>query len=181
MYSYYSSSFLLTQKQWKIFVENTESYTFFGGNLTNTPYVRSTHMCTMGPDFLKAIVICLLSKRNQETLGQQSSPMGQSIQTPHAQSVSTLSEASSERIHGKEFSQEINEMETMREAAFESRVPIPNFISGLQEDGTPIYCIVIVLSPDHVASIEEDIEKEARLISSGETVMEPLSRMYFQK
>ena len=67
LYTFNCPTFLFTQRQWKLFVENTERnavLTFpYNDNLDHTPHVNSSLVQPMGTTFLKAIVICLLSQR----------------------------------------------------------------------------------------------------------------------
>ncbi|KAH6582181.1 hypothetical protein BASA60_002088 [Batrachochytrium salamandrivorans] len=67
MYAFNCPTFLFTQKQWKLFVENKDRnaiLTFpYNDNGDHTPHVNSSLVYPMGTTFLKAIVICLLSRR----------------------------------------------------------------------------------------------------------------------
>jgi hypothetical protein len=67
MYAFNAPTFLFSHRQWKLFVENTERnaiFTFpYNDNPEHTPHVNSSQIEPMGTTFLKAIVICLLSRR----------------------------------------------------------------------------------------------------------------------
>jgi hypothetical protein len=67
MYAFNAPTFLFSHRQWKLFVENTERnaiLTFpYNDNPEHTPHVNSSQIEPMGTTFLKAIVICLLSRR----------------------------------------------------------------------------------------------------------------------
>jgi hypothetical protein len=67
LYAFIAPTFLFTQRQWKLFVENTERnaiLTFpYNDNPDHTPHVNSSLVQQIGTTFLKVIVICLLSRR----------------------------------------------------------------------------------------------------------------------
>jgi len=67
LYAFNCPTFLFTQGQWKLFVENdarNSILTFpYGNDSDHSPHVNSSLVQSMGTTFLKAIVVCLLSKR----------------------------------------------------------------------------------------------------------------------
>ncbi len=67
LYSFNCPTFLLTQKQWKVFMENEERnavLTFpFGNNPEQPGHVNSCSFAPMGSDFLRASMISLRSQR----------------------------------------------------------------------------------------------------------------------
>jgi len=67
LYTFNCPTFLFTQRQWKLFVENSDRnaiLTFpYDDDHEHTPHVNSSLVQPMGTTFLKAIVICLLSRR----------------------------------------------------------------------------------------------------------------------
>ena len=66
IYALNCPTFLLTPKHWKLFVENKERngiLTFpFGDDSKLSPHLNSNLMCPMDETFLKAIIICMLSR-----------------------------------------------------------------------------------------------------------------------
>ncbi|KAI9339391.1 hypothetical protein BDR26DRAFT_862349 [Obelidium mucronatum] len=68
LYAFNCPTFLFTQRQWKLFVENSDRnsvLTFpYEDKVNHTPHVNSSLVQPMGTTFLKAIVICLLSRRD---------------------------------------------------------------------------------------------------------------------
>ena len=77
LYAFNCPTFLFSQRQWKLFVENTERnaiLTFpYNDNPDFTPHVNSSLVQPMGRTFLKAIVICLLSQRVDKPRTRKSS------------------------------------------------------------------------------------------------------------
>lgn len=67
LYAFSCPTFLFTQRQWKLFLENGDRnaiLTFpYDDNDNHTPHVNSSLVQPMGKTFLKTIAICLLSRR----------------------------------------------------------------------------------------------------------------------
>ena len=67
LYAFNAPTFLFTQKQWKLFVENKERNAVltypYNDDVNHTPHVNSSLVYPMGTTFLKTIVICLLSRK----------------------------------------------------------------------------------------------------------------------
>ena len=67
IYAHNCPTFLITPKQWKLFVENDDRNAIltcpFSRKLYRSAHMNSNVMHPMGTTFLKVIVICLLSKR----------------------------------------------------------------------------------------------------------------------
>ena len=82
LYYFNCPTFLLTQKRWRLFVENSNRnavLTFpYGDGFTE--HANSSFVASMGSDFLKAIVVCLLSKRPALKESISSVPLGVSSQ-----------------------------------------------------------------------------------------------------
>ena len=66
MYAHNAPAFLCTQKRWKLFVQNEPRNSIL-------TFPDSFRMHTMGPTFLQAITICLLSNSDSETFDALSS------------------------------------------------------------------------------------------------------------
>ena len=67
LYAFNCPTFLFSYRRWKLFVENEERNTVlmfpFNNDSDHSPHVNSSLLHEMGSTFLKAIVICILSKR----------------------------------------------------------------------------------------------------------------------
>ena len=87
LYAFNCPVFLMNQKHWKLFIENDARnaiYTYPYNVGEDTAHVRSTLMDNMGRDFLKAIVICLLSNRSKAALPSKDPA---TLQTPSQRPV----------------------------------------------------------------------------------------------
>jgi hypothetical protein len=143
LYAFNCPTFLFTQKQWKIFVENSDRnavYTFPCGTESNTPYVKSTLVQPMGTHFLQAIIICLLPKGEDAMVESMKSATigGKSTQL-----------SKSPIIERHNF--EANEYPQRK-----STPPKPSFISDYI-DGQTIYTKIRVLSKEDLSSIQQEM------------------------
>ena len=156
LYAFNAPTFLLTQQQWKLFVENKERnavFTFpYNDEADHTPHVNSSLVHGIGTTFLKAIVICLLSQRHSadktkksmatEFASQQTeTPKKSIIKSKFFQTPDKPSRTSSRLMNA------FNNKEEKKS---------PQFISGYV-NGEAQYSTVRVLSPDLVKRIEDEI------------------------
>ena len=157
MYAFNAPTFLLTQKHWKIFVENEQRndvFTFpFGNDTEADRRNNSCEMMPIGSDFLKAIVICLLTER---TGYDEPIPDDEPIQintTPEKRNPSLKKQYSTTpagNLSEKEKDStnlNISSLKTMK---------TPSFVSGYI-DGNPVYSTVRVMSREDVSRIENEI------------------------
>jgi hypothetical protein len=137
LYSFNCPTFLLNQKQWKLFVENEARNAIFTYpyNEGYTSHVNSSLMNPMGSEFIKAIVICLLSKRFSVEVVDSDSENKAATNTVTPQNSKSRENS-------------------------EKRVPC--FISGYS-DGRPIYSTVRVVPDRVVAEIEMEIAKQEEI------------------
>jgi hypothetical protein len=169
LYAFNCPTFLFTQRQWKLFVENTERnaiLTFpYNDNPEHTLHVNSSLVRPMGTTFLKAIVICLLSRR---------------VSLVESMKAVTLEEASQVKdtpqktiIKPRYF--DTPEKPTRQSSRLQGR-PRPKYVSGYDDKGQPIYYLVRVVPPEVVARIEDNItlqeKKEYQKQTSEMTLIE---------
>ncbi|KAI8895107.1 hypothetical protein BC833DRAFT_623320 [Globomyces pollinis-pini] len=144
LYAFNCPTFLFTQRQWKLFVENPERnsvLTFpFNDNAEHTPHVNSSLVQPMGRDFLKAIVICLLSQRVSLDDSMKSITLQESSQVKEIKPKFFDTPEKPVRTSGRLLGQ-----------------PKPSYLSGYDDKGQPIYSLVRVAPPEMVARIEEEI------------------------
>jgi hypothetical protein len=157
LYRFNCPTFLLSQKQWKLFVENNERnaiLTFpYNDEANHTPHVNSSLIQPTGTTLLKAIVICLLSRRDslpESKKGKSVKEQFQVMKTP-------------ERAITKRKMWDSPEKQPRRKSARIQKSAGPSnekkqasFISGYI-DGKPVYKTVRVLSPEVVSIIEDEI------------------------
>ena len=129
----------------------------YNDNDEHTPHVNSSLVQPMGTTFLKAIVICLLSRRvslegstNADTIQESS----QVKETPKK----TIIKPKNFYTPDKPKRQSAR---LQRRTKLESGKRIPSFISGYA-DGQPIYTTIRVVPQDIVAEIEEEISIQER-------------------
>ena len=150
MYAFNCPTFLLTQKQWKLFVENGERnaiLTFpYGDTADDDPHVKSTLVQSMGTTFLKAIVICLLSQRVPLVQSKESS---QIAETPKNEEVK------SEYLRSSKKRQKLAAPLKKTPGPYNVKKE-PSFVSGYI-DGQPIYSEVRILTQEAVSRIEDEI------------------------
>ena len=151
MYAFNCPTFLFTQKQWKLFIENQDRnavLTFpYNDNQQHSPHVNSSLVHQMGSTFLKAIVICLLSQRvSTAAVSPRSSIVNE---TPQKKVIKEKRFDTPSRPKTKSARlQEENDLE--QDNTF------PSFVSGYRE-GQPIYTTIRVVPPEGVARIEDEI------------------------
>ncbi|KAH6596261.1 hypothetical protein BASA50_005305 [Batrachochytrium salamandrivorans] len=176
LYAFNCPTFLFTQKQWKLFVENRDRnaiLTFpYNDNGDHTPHVNSSLVHPMGTTFLKAIVICLLSRRFslEESMKaitlEESAP--QINETPQKTVVKPKYFDTPERP-----TRQSARLQTSSRLEFGKKTP--SFVSGYA-NGQPVYTTVRVVPQDIVAGIEDDIsiqeKKEYTQHSSEATLFE---------
>jgi hypothetical protein len=156
LYAFNCPTFLFTQGQWKLFVENNERnsiLTFpYDDEFDHSPHVNSSLVQPMGSTFLKAIVVCLLSKRSSL------------VETNNAISIqesSQLMETPKKTIIKPKLFDSL-EKPKRRSARLQNasgatyRKKQPSFVSGYI-DGQPLYTLVRVLTKEVVSRIEDEI------------------------
>ena len=150
MYAFNCPTFLLTQKQWKLFVENRERnaiLTFpYGHTADDDPHVKSTLVQSMGTIFLKAIVICLLS---------QQSPLVQSTESSQATATPKNTMVKSKYLGSSKKRQKLAAPLKKTPGPYNVKKE-PSFVSGYI-DGQPIYSEVRILTQEAVSRIEDEI------------------------
>ena len=154
LYAFNAPTFLLSQQHWKLLVENEDRnaiLTFPYGD-EHSPHVRSAQLASMGSDFVRAIVICLLSNR-RTVLEAKAARVGSSIPciTPEKPSLSSKSHATG-----------VKEQKISARLETPSGIKQPSFVSGYC-NGLPVYSLVRVLAPDVVANIEDEIAAQEKL------------------
>jgi hypothetical protein len=157
MFAFNCPVFLLTPTRWKLLVENKARngvLTFpYGDDPNVAAHWNSCLVKMMGTTFLKAIVICLLSRKPnlnpplmedtvQETVHVHSSPTKATPVPPGS-------------------SQKPPKRRSIRREIVASSVPTPSFISG-HVNGQPVYSAIRIVPPEMVATIEEEITKQER-------------------
>ncbi|KAJ3413504.1 hypothetical protein HDV05_007887 [Chytridiales sp. JEL 0842] len=169
LYAFNGPTLLLTQKQWKLFVENADRnsvLTFpYGDTHQHSRHVKSSMMEPMGKSFLKALVICLLSKRSSvENWTTVANSVQELSKTPQKTTVKEKYFDTTEKPR--------RQSARLREA-LDDVIPSkkrPSFFSGYV-DGQKVYAQVRVVAEDIVARIEGDIALEEKL----ERQREPIS------
>ena len=161
LYAFSCPTLLFTQRQWKLFVENSDRnaiLTFpYDDNDNHTPHVNSSLVQPMGTTFLKAIVICLLSRR---------------VSLEGSMKAVTLEESSQVKETPKKTIIKPKHFDTpdkpKRQSArlqkgtrLQSGKKIPSFVSGYAE-GQPIYTMIRVVPQELVAVIEDEIAKQEK-------------------
>jgi hypothetical protein len=159
LYGFNCPTFLLTQKQWKLFVENKERnaiFTFPYDDSSNIAHVNSSLVGQMGTTFLKAIVICLLSRRAHldEIQKEVTHESIAAIETPEKQIISSKLFDTITKPRRK--SARLQEAEKKKSASV-----APTFISGY-DNGQPIYSPVRIVPLEVVAQIEKDMDLQKK-------------------
>ncbi len=169
MYAFNCPTFLFTQKQWKLFVENDARdavYTFpYDDDSDHTPRVNSSLVHPMGTTFLKAIVICLLSERVSLEESMEAITLEESTQVKEAPKKTI--------IKPKYFD---TPDKPKRQSARLLGRPNPSYVSGYDDQGRPMYTLVRVVPPEVVARIEDEIvvqeKREHQKLISEMTLVE---------
>ena len=161
LYAFNCPTFLFTQGQWKLFVENNERnsiLTFpYDNDSDHSPHVNSSLVHPMGTTFLKAIVVCLLSKRDSfvESMGAKSiEDSSQVMETPKKTIIKRKYFDSSEKPRRQSV-----RLQTLPGRNYGKKQP--SFVSGYI-DGQPLYTAVRILPQDVVSRIEDDITLEEK-------------------
>ena len=161
LYAFNSPTFLFTQRQWKLFVENTDRnaiLTFpYNDNHEHTPHVNSSLVHPMGTTFLKAIVICLLSRRVS---------LKESMKAVDLEEVSQVKETPRKTIIKPKYFDTPDKLKKQsarlqKDSNLEFEKKIPSFVTGYVE-GQPIYTIVRVVPQEIVAGIEDEIAMQEK-------------------
>ncbi|KAK6093345.1 hypothetical protein MT418_006663 [Batrachochytrium dendrobatidis] len=162
LYSFNCPTFLFTQKQWKLFVENNDRnaiLTFpYDDDAEHTPHVNSSLVQPMGTTFLKAIAICLLSKRESLVESMKTISMKESSQVAETPTKTT--------IKPKYF--DTTEKPQRRSARLQKSsgpnygTKQPSFVSGYI-DGKPLYTTVRVVPREVVLMIEDEITLQEKM------------------
>ena len=153
LYAFNCPTFLFTQRQWKLFVETLDRngiLTFpYNENEAHTPHVNSSLAQPMGTKFLKAIVICLLSRRVSLVESMKAVNLEESTQVKETPKKTI--------IKAKYFDTPEPKSQRLQQASnLEFGKKIPSFVSGYVE-GQPIYSLVRVVPQEIVAEIEDEI------------------------
>jgi len=175
LYAFNGPTFLFTQRQWKLFVESRDRdaiLTFpYNDNDEHTPHVNSSLVQPMGTTFLKAIVICLLSRRVSLEEHMKAVTLDESTEVKETPRKTI--------IKAKYFDtpdNPIRQSARLQKATNpEFGKKIPSFVSGYVE-GQPIYSSVRVVPQEIVAEIENEIaiqeKKEYQKQNSEMTLFE---------
>ena len=162
LYVFNCPTFLFTQKQWKLFVENSDRnaiiLTFpYGVSDAHTPHVNSSLVQPMGTTFLKAIVICLLSQRvclEESVIAVTLAESSQAKETPEKTTIKPKYFESPEKPTRHSAREK-------KETYFECGKKIPSFVSGYVE-GRPIYTTIRVIPQEIVTGIEDEINMQEK-------------------
>lgn len=166
LYAHGCPTFLYTQDQWKIFVENDArnailTYPFdYTQELAHTGSVWAHRM---GPTFIRAIVICLLSTRNEQVHTPEKIPLV--FETPQTRAGRAGQNPSPE-------DQPAHEVRRSARLKKKSRTLMPSFLSGYK-NGVPVYSDIRVYTAEEVAAIDEQIEtleKQMRPSATSESI-----------
>ena len=161
LYAFNCPTLLFTQRQWKLFVENRDRnaiLTFpYDDDHEHTPHVNSSLVQPMGTTFLKAIVICLLSRRVT---------LEESMKAFNLKEASQVKETPRKTIiKPKYFDTPDNpkrqSARLQKGTKLELGRKIPSFVSGYAE-GQPIYTMIRVVPQELVAGIEDEIAKQEK-------------------
>jgi hypothetical protein len=162
LYAYNAPTFLFTQKQWKLFVENKERNAVltypYNDDANHTPHVNSSLVHPMGTTFLKTIVICLLSRKE---------PLVGAMKTISIQEASQVMETPKKTIIKEKYfdtSKKPQRQSARLQKASESNYgkKQPSFVSGYI-DGQPLYTVVRVLPQEIVSRIEDEITLQEKM------------------
>ncbi|KAJ3253714.1 hypothetical protein HK103_000372 [Boothiomyces macroporosus] len=168
LYRYGCPTFLFTQKIFKVFVENAERnaiYTYpYNDDISLSEHVRSTLVQPMGKNLIKAIVICLLSeKNNTEKEIDDEVKIELKHETPiKAGPIPPQYYVSTQKPPTRKSERSSNQNKK------------PRYVSGYV-DGQPVYTEIRVCSADEVEEIEAEIveeEKRFKKENSDKTLIE---------
>jgi hypothetical protein len=176
LYAFNCPTFLFTQRQWKLFVETRDRnaiLTFpYNDNDEHTPHVNSSLVQPMGTTFLKAIVICLLSRRvSLEESMKAAVTLEESTQVKETPRKTIIKP----KYFDTPDKPKRQSTRLQKASNLEFGKKIPSFVSGYVE-GQPIYTIVRVVPQEIVAGIEQEIaiqeKKEYQKQTSEMTLFE---------
>ena len=166
LYAFNAPTFLLTQRQWKLFIENSDRnaiLTFpYDDDPNRSPHLNSSLVQPMGKTFLKAIAICLLSRR---------------VTSDEPTEAVTPKESSYVNDTPKKIITKAKHITPDKPNRLSARLltqPKPSYVSGYNEKKQPIYSLVRVIPQVDVARIEDEInvqEKKELLNQSSETTL----------
>jgi hypothetical protein len=153
LYAFNCPTFLLNQKVWKLFVENqerTKVMTFpVGNDPQGNDLSRASKVYGIGTTLLKAITICLLSKRSGTLM-----TMAQSVPVPTPRFKDT-------RVVHSEKKPKRARQDPGSEFPF-TPPPPPAFKSGY-ENGQAVYTYIRVMPQDQVDMLGEEIQAEEKI------------------
>jgi hypothetical protein len=156
LYAFNCPTFLFTQGQWKLFVENNERnsiLTFpYDDDIDHSPHDNSSLVQPMGTTFLKAIVVCLLSKRDSLVESMKAVSIEESSQvmeTPKKTIIKPKYFDTSEKPQRQSA-------RLQKSSGSNYGKKQPSFVSGYI-DGLPLYSTVRVLAQEVVSRIEDEI------------------------
>ena len=158
LYACNCPTFLLTNKQYKLFVENRErnavlTYPFLEGSKESS-FINSCDVDLMGPTFLKVIVICLLSRRASLIESMKS------VKITQNETSSVKNKVLSKILEKAKISMEKTKKFfglSQRRSPRLLETPNPTYVSGYDDQGNPIYSLVRVVPKEIVKRIEDKI------------------------
>ena len=160
LYAFNCPTFLFTQRQWKLFVETRDRNAILtfpcNDNEANTPHVNSSLVQPMGTKFLKAIVICLLSRRVSLVESMTAVNLEESTQIKETPKTTIIKPKYFDTPEPKSRYARLQQASNL-----EFGKKIPSFVSGYVE-GQPIYSLVRVVPQEMVAVIEEEIAMQEK-------------------
>ncbi len=163
MYAHNAPTFLFTQKHWKLFVQKRDRsgvLTFPYDNIMGaSPRQNSILMKPMGPTFLQAITICLLSRLGSGSV-DAAHPVSASEAIPFTSPEPSRARNTGERLQYPSKSARRSEADTPA-SGMGGGSDIPRFKTGCRE-GKDIYSYIRVTPVDVVQKIEEDISAEEK-------------------
>ncbi|KAK5669418.1 hypothetical protein QVD99_003813 [Batrachochytrium dendrobatidis] len=118
----------------------------YNDNSDHTSHVNSSLVQPMGTTFLKAIVICLLSRRVS---------LEESMKAVTLQESSQIKETPKKTIIKPKYFDTPDKPK--RQSARLQGQPNPSFVSGYDDKGLPIYTLIRVVPQEVVAAIEDEI------------------------
>jgi hypothetical protein len=145
LYAFNAPTFLLTQKHWKIFVEDSSRCTVltfpFNDDPALAPYVAASLLKPMGTTLLKALCICILARSPDSP---PSSPSKQS-ERPSLESIVT---PESKFVPERQWGSVAKELEN-KVTRDNVKIPFPSFVSGY-DHGRPTYSYVRIIPEEEV-------------------------------
>jgi len=161
LYAFNCSTFLFTQRQWNLFVENTDCnsiLTFpYDDNDTHTPHVNSSLVQSMGTTFLKPIVICLLSRRVSLEESMEAVTLEESTQVKETPRKTIIKP----KCFDTPDKPKRQSARLQKGTKLESGKKLPSFVSGYAK-GQPIYTMIRVVPQEIVARIEVKLPYKKR-------------------